>query len=57
MGAVLAALRPLESDPAVKPASMGNPGDGEVRTDAGLMTDDGGVGAAEQCLALYTPRM
>jgi len=47
MDAVLAALRPLESDPAFN-AGVGGAvqSDGEVRTDAGLMTDDGGVGAA-----------
>jgi L-asparaginase/beta-aspartyl-peptidase (threonine type) len=46
MDAVVSALRPLESAPAF---NAGNGGaiqsDGEVRTDAGLMTDDGQVGA------------
>ncbi len=47
MDAVLAALRPLESDPAFN-AGVGGAvqSDGEVRTDAGLMTDAGQVGAA-----------
>jgi isoaspartyl peptidase/L-asparaginase-like protein (Ntn-hydrolase superfamily) len=47
MDAVPAALRPLESDPAFN-AGVGGAvqSDGEVRTDAGLMTDDGRVGAA-----------
>jgi len=46
MDAVLAALRPLESDPAFN-AGVGGAvqSDGGVRTDAGLMTDDGQVGA------------
>ncbi|WP_336358185.1 isoaspartyl peptidase/L-asparaginase [Haloarcula sp. CGMCC 1.6347] len=46
MDAVLAALRPLESDPAFN-AGVGGAvqSDGEVRTDAGLMNDDGQVGA------------
>ncbi|WP_367175938.1 isoaspartyl peptidase/L-asparaginase [Haloarcula rubripromontorii] len=47
MNAVLAALRPLESDPAFN-AGVGGAvqSDGEVRTDAGLMTRDGQTGAA-----------
>ncbi|MDS0222058.1 isoaspartyl peptidase/L-asparaginase [Haloarcula sp. S1AR25-5A] len=46
MDAVLTALRPLESDPAFN-AGIGGAiqSDGEVRTDAGLMTDDGQAGA------------
>jgi L-asparaginase/beta-aspartyl-peptidase (threonine type) len=44
--AVLTALRPLESDPAFN-AGVGGAiqSDGDVRTDAGLMTDDGRAGA------------
>ncbi|GCF13056.1 asparaginase [Haloarcula mannanilytica] len=46
MNAVLTALRPLESNPAFN-AGVGGAiqSDGEVRTDAGLMTDDGQAGA------------
>ncbi|KAA9398846.1 asparaginase [Haloarcula sp. CBA1130] len=46
MDAVLAAIRPLESDPAFN-AGVGGAvqSDGEVRTDAGVMTDNGQAGA------------
>ena len=46
MEAVLTALRPLEADPAFN-AGIGGAvqSDGTVRTDAGLMTDEGQVGA------------